>query len=169
MLVIAPTNRHKLTHWSQINWTAVEANVRHLQGRIYRAAAHEDHAQVKNRQRLVVRSMSAKLKAIRQVTQEHSGQQTLGIDGVVCDTPQKRLALLEAVQKPFHTVASRLSSLLAVMKRRTTTGRKSVQHQMYMTDLDHCRTRFCTAFIILAVPAIPAMPGVGAFNHPAFL
>ena len=38
MLVIEPTNGHELTHWSQMNWTAVEANVRHLQGRIYRAA-----------------------------------------------------------------------------------------------------------------------------------
>jgi hypothetical protein len=44
-----------------------------------------------------------------------------------------------------------------------------MQHKMSMTDLDHCRTRCCTAFIILAVPAIPAMPGVGAFHHPAFL
>ena len=66
-------------------------------------------------------------------------------------------------------VPLRSSRLLAVMKRRTTTGRESVQHKMYMTDLDHSSTRFCTAFIILAVPAIPAMPGVGAFNHPAFL
>ena len=73
----------------------MEANVRHLQGRIYRAATHEDHAQVKNLQKLMVRSMSAKLKAIRQVTQENSGKQTPGIDGVVCDTPQKRLALLQ--------------------------------------------------------------------------
>lgn len=95
MLVIEPTNGRELTHWSQINWTAVEANVRHLQGRIYRAAAHEDQAQVKNLQKLMVRSMSAKLKAIRQVTQENSGKQTPGIDGVVCDTPQKRLALLQ--------------------------------------------------------------------------
>jgi RNA-directed DNA polymerase len=95
MLVIEPTNGRALTHWSQINWTAVEANVRHLQGRIYRAAAHEDQAQVKNLQKLMVRSMSAKLKAIRQVTQENSGKQTPGIDGVVCDTPQKRLALLQ--------------------------------------------------------------------------
>jgi RNA-directed DNA polymerase len=95
MLVIEPTNGRELTHWSQINWTAVAANVRHLQGRIYRAAAHEDHAQVKNLQKLMVRSMSAKLKAIRQVTQENSGKQTPGIDGVVCDTPQKRLALLQ--------------------------------------------------------------------------
>ena len=95
MLVIEPTNGRALPHWSQINWTAVEANVRHLQGRIYRAAAQEDHAQVKNLQKLLVRSMSAKLKAIRQVTQENSGKQTPGIDGVVCDTPQKRLALLQ--------------------------------------------------------------------------
>ena len=95
MLVIEPTNGRELTHWSQLNWTAVAANVRHLQGRIYRAAAHEDHAQVKNLQKLMVRSMSAKLKAIRQVTQENSGKHTPGIDGVVCETPQKRLALLQ--------------------------------------------------------------------------
>jgi len=95
MLVIEPTNGRELTHWSQSNWTAGEANVRHLQGRISRAAAHEDQAQVKNLQKLMVRSMSATLKAIRQVTQEHSGKQTPGIDGVVCETPQKRLALVQ--------------------------------------------------------------------------
>jgi RNA-directed DNA polymerase len=95
MLVIEPTNGRELPHCSQSNWTAVEANVRHLQGRIYRAAAHEDHTQVQNLQKLMVRSMSAKLKAIRQVTQENSGKQTPGIDGVVCDTPQTRLALLQ--------------------------------------------------------------------------
>ena len=38
MLVIEPTNGRILTQWSQINWTTVEANVRRLQGRIYRAA-----------------------------------------------------------------------------------------------------------------------------------
>ena len=95
MLVIAPTNGHELTHWSQMNWTAVEANVRHLQGRLSRAAAHEEHAQVHNLQKLMVRSLSATRKALRQVTQEKSGKQTPGIDGVVCDTPQKRLALLQ--------------------------------------------------------------------------
>ena len=55
------------------------------------------------------------------------------------------------------------------MKRRATAGRKSVQHKMYMTALDHRRTGFYTALIVLAVPAIPAMPGVRALNHPAFL
>src|SRR4029450_915749 len=41
--------------------------------------------------------------------------------------------------------------------------------EMYMTDLDHRSTGFYTALIVLAVPAIPAMPGVRALNHPAFL
>ena len=95
MLVIEPTNGRELTHWSQTNWTAVEANVRRLQGRIYRAAAHSEQAKVQNLQKLMVRSLSAKLKAIRQVTQENSGKHTPGIDGVVCDTPEKRLALLQ--------------------------------------------------------------------------
>src|SRR5438874_10628624 len=75
----------------------------------------------------------------------------------------------EAVRKPFRTVAARSSSILAVMKRRATAGRESVQHKMYITGLDHSSTRFYTALIVLAVPAIPAMPGVRALNHPAFL
>lgn len=94
MLVIEPTTGRRLTHWAQINWTRVETNVRRLQGRIYRAAANNEPRKVQNLQKLMVRSMSAKLKAIRQVTQENSGKQTPGIDGVVCDTPQKRLELL---------------------------------------------------------------------------
>src|SRR5262249_26519821 len=40
---------------------------------------------------------------------------------------------------------------------------------MYMTYLDHSRTRFCTALIVLTVPSIPTMPSMGAFNDPAFL
>src|SRR6266545_7931574 len=54
------------------------------------------------------------------------------------------------------------------MKRRATAGRESVQHKMDMTDLDHSSTRFCAAFIVLAVPAVPARPGIRPLNHPAF-
>jgi RNA-directed DNA polymerase len=67
MLVIERNNGRELTHWSQVNWTGVEANVRRLQGRIYRAAAAGNHAQVTNLQRLLVGTTVAKLKAIRQV------------------------------------------------------------------------------------------------------
>ena len=55
------------------------------------------------------------------------------------------------------------------MKRRATAGSESVQHKMSMTDLDHSSARFYSTLIVLAVPAIPAMPGVRSLNHPAFL
>src|SRR5215831_19990534 len=76
--------------------------------------------------------------------------------------------LLE-IERPVHTVASRSRSRRAVMKRRAIRGRESVQHKMYMTDLDHGSTGFCRALIVLAVPAISTMPGVCAFNHPVWL
>src|SRR4030095_7521945 len=94
MLVIEPTKGRELTHWSQINWTGLEPKLRLLQSRIYRAAANGEHAQVKNLQKLMVRSVSAQLLAIRQVPQDNSGKPTPGVDGVGCDTPQKRMALL---------------------------------------------------------------------------
>jgi RNA-directed DNA polymerase len=96
MLVIEQTNGRELERWSDINWTTVEGNVRHLQGRIFRATIDGDLARVKNLQKLLVRSMSAKLKAIRQVTQENGGKHTPGIDGMVCDTPKARLVLLKS-------------------------------------------------------------------------
>jgi RNA-directed DNA polymerase len=92
MLVIEPTKGRELTHWSQINWTGIEANVRRLQSRIYRAAANGEHAKVQNLHKLMVRSVSAQLLAIRQGTQDNSGKHTPGVDGGVCDTPQKRMA-----------------------------------------------------------------------------
>src|SRR3954453_8140673 len=81
--------------WSSVDWTATEAVVQHLRDRIFRAAKAGDGARVKNLQKLLVRSRSAKLLAIRQVTQRNAGRNTPGIDGVVCSTPEDRVTLLE--------------------------------------------------------------------------
>src|SRR5262245_35263984 len=40
---------------------------------------------------------------------------------------------------------------------------------MDVTDFDHSSTGCWRALIVLAVPAISTMPGVGAFNHPVWL
>jgi hypothetical protein len=42
----------------------------------------------------------------------------------------ERESLSEAIRKPFRTVAARSCSLLAVMKRRATAWRDSIQHKM---------------------------------------
>ncbi len=80
--------------WSSVDWTATEAVVGRIQDRIFRAAKAGDGARVKNLQKLLVRSRSAKLLAIRQVTQQNAGRHTPGVDGVVCKTPDERVELL---------------------------------------------------------------------------
>ncbi len=90
-----PTKERQEPTWADINWHAVETNVRRLQERIYCATQAEDWRKVKNLQKLLVRATSNKLLAIRRVTQENQGKHTAGVDGVVCDTPAKRMQLFK--------------------------------------------------------------------------
>jgi RNA-directed DNA polymerase len=94
MLVIEQTKGQPLK-WPDINWTATEGEVRRIQGRIFRAAQNGEHRKVKNLQKLLVRSTAAKLLATRQVTQQNRGKHTPGVDGVIVDTPEARVQLLE--------------------------------------------------------------------------
>ena len=84
--------------WSEIDWTATEAVVKRLQGRIYRAAAAGNGRQVKNLQKLLVRSTSAKRLAVRRVAQQNAGRNTPGIDGVVCRTPSHCVGSKPAIE-----------------------------------------------------------------------
>ena len=95
MLIIEPTKGRLLTDWSQINWKAVERNVKRLQGRIFRAVRAGKFAKVKSLQKLLARSSSAKLLAIRKACQQSRGRNTPGVDGIVCDTPEARFSLFE--------------------------------------------------------------------------
>ncbi len=87
------TKEQQQPAWADINWRAVEANVRRLQERIYRATEAGNWRKVKNLQKLLARATSNKLLAIRRVTQENHGKHTAGVDGVVCDTPETRMRL----------------------------------------------------------------------------
>ena len=94
MISTEPTaGRGALQSWSSIDWPAVERSVRRLQERIFRASQNGEPAKVKNLQKLLVRSSSAKLLAIRKATQINRGKRTPGIDGVVCHVPPRRLAM----------------------------------------------------------------------------
>ena len=55
--------------------------------------------QVKNLQKLLVRSRSAKRLAVRRVTQQNAGRNTPGVDGVVCRTPESRMRLAAGLQQ----------------------------------------------------------------------
>ena len=92
---IERTEEHLDTTWADINWHAVEGNVRRLQERIYRATTNKAWKKVKNLQKLLVRATSNTLLAIRRITQENQGKHTAGIDRVVCDTPEARWKLFQ--------------------------------------------------------------------------
>jgi len=90
---IEQTKEQAQPTWADINWRTVEANVRRVQERIYRATEAGDWRKVKNLQKLLARATSNKLLAIRRVTQENRGKHTAGTDGVICDTPKARMRL----------------------------------------------------------------------------
>ena len=89
-IFIEQTDERLFSSWATIIWRAVEKNVRRLQERIYRATERQVWRQVRSLQKLLARSISNKLLAIRLVTQQNQGRKTPGVDGVIYDTPEKR-------------------------------------------------------------------------------
>jgi len=89
------TTGQVLNPWLTIDWKTMEVRVRRLQERIFRATRNKQWKQVKNLQKLLIRSEAAKLLAIRRVTQENQGKKTAGIDGKVYLTPESRMELCQ--------------------------------------------------------------------------
>ena len=68
--------------WAAIDWKAVEKMVYRLQTRIFKAKRRGDIKQVHRLQKLLMKSRSAKLLAVRRITQDNAGKKTAGVDGV---------------------------------------------------------------------------------------
>ena len=87
------TGNTPMDGWKTIPWKRVEREVFKLQKRIYRASLQNDRKKVHKLQRLLTKSRSARLLAVRRVTQDNQGKKTAGIDGVKSLTPTQRLTL----------------------------------------------------------------------------
>jgi RNA-directed DNA polymerase len=102
---MADVGRAKSRHtedWQALPWKKFQCNVRRLQQRIYRAERRGNGKRVRNLQRLLLRSWSARCLAVRQVTQENRGKRTAGVDGVASLKPSQRLKLA----KKMHNLSS---------------------------------------------------------------
>ncbi|KHK59159.1 DNA polymerase [Burkholderia sp. A9] len=82
---------HAPDDWHAIDWRRVERNVRGMQIRIAKATRENDWRRVKALQRMLTRTLSAKLYAVRRVTQ-NTGARTAGVDRELWETPASRLA-----------------------------------------------------------------------------
>lgn len=84
--------------WHQINWAKCHRTVRRLQTRIVKATQEGRRRDVKALQRLLTRSFSGKVIAIRRVT-ENQGKCTPGVDGKTWSTPESKSAAMLSLKR----------------------------------------------------------------------
>ena len=93
--------------WHDIDWKAVDHNVRRLQARIVKATKEGRWGKVKALQRLLTHSFSGKAVAVRRVT-ENDGSGTPGVDQAIWDTPEKKAqAIATLKQRGYHPLPLR--------------------------------------------------------------
>ena len=92
--------------WGSINWPRVEGEVRHLRQRIFTASQAGDLKQVRNLQKLMLRSRANALMSVRRVTDLNAGRKTAGVDGKIVVSVPGKAALADLVRRRAQTVAT---------------------------------------------------------------
>ncbi|MFC7633812.1 group II intron reverse transcriptase/maturase [Paraburkholderia humisilvae] len=80
---------HAARMWDQANWSHIETEVKRLQMRIAKAVREGRWCKAKVLQRLLTRSHSGKMLAVKRVT-ENRGKRTPGVDGRIWSSPSAR-------------------------------------------------------------------------------
>ncbi|NEQ84677.1 MAG: RNA-dependent DNA polymerase [Moorea sp. SIO2I5] len=83
--------------WKRQKWKKLRQNLFRLQRRVYKAVQAGDLRKARSLQKLIMKSRSAQLLAVRQVTQLNQGKRTAGIDGKESLKYQERIELVEAL------------------------------------------------------------------------
>ena len=79
--------------WKDVNWRQLRKTLFRLQHRVWKAVRNGNKAKARNIQKLIINSYSARMLAIRQVTQLNQGRKTAGIDGKKSLTFRERFQL----------------------------------------------------------------------------
>ncbi|MEV2226731.1 reverse transcriptase N-terminal domain-containing protein [Nocardia vinacea] len=80
--------------WDAVRWRRTEDEVRRLRQRIFKASQARDLKQVRNLQKLMLRSRANTLVSVRQVAERNTGRKTAGIDGRLALTAESRAKLV---------------------------------------------------------------------------
>ncbi|GAA6623251.1 group II intron reverse transcriptase/maturase [Scytonema sp. NUACC26] len=88
-------SRNTSESWKTLPWKKFRRNLFRLQRRIYKAVCVGDHRKAKSLQKLILKSTSARLLAVRQVSQLNAGKKTPGIDGIAKLTFEQRFEMSE--------------------------------------------------------------------------
>jgi RNA-directed DNA polymerase len=97
--------------WHAINWQKAHAIVRRLQARIVKATQAGRWGKVYALQRLLTHAFSAKVLAVKRVT-ENQGKRTPGVDGVIWETPEEKAQAVATLrQRGYRTQPLRRVSI----------------------------------------------------------
>lgn len=97
----------KMDNWNSIDWKQVKQEVKSLQLRIAKAIMEGRHNKAKALQWMLTHSFSAKLLAVKRVT-ENSGKRTPGVNGVLWKSPTRKFrAALSLVRKGYKALPLR--------------------------------------------------------------
>ena len=89
---------HAPLPWTRICWETVRRNVSRLQARIVKAVRAGQWHRVGSLQRLLRKSLAAKVLAIKRVT-SNRGKNTTGVDGIVLNTPEQKWQQAQALHR----------------------------------------------------------------------
>ena len=97
------------TEWLNVNWRQAYRVVKNLRQRIFKATRCHDWSRVRNLQRLLIKSYSNVLLAVRRVTQLNAGKDTPGIDQLLVKTGPAKAALVDALKQsiPWQPLPAR--------------------------------------------------------------
>jgi RNA-directed DNA polymerase len=85
--------------WKSLPWKKFRKNLFRLQCRVFKAIAKGDKRKARSLQKLILKSQSSRLLAIRQVTQLNAGKRTAGVDGKASLNFEERLLLNECLKE----------------------------------------------------------------------
>ncbi|MBE9141529.1 group II intron reverse transcriptase/maturase, partial [Nodosilinea sp. LEGE 07088] len=99
----------RTTEWLSVHWRKAHRVVKNLRQRIYRATRCEDWSRVRNLQRLLLKSYSTVLLAVRRVTQINAGKDTPGIDKLLVKTGPAKAILVDVLKQsiPWQPLPAR--------------------------------------------------------------
>ncbi|NEO89685.1 MAG: RNA-dependent DNA polymerase [Moorea sp. SIO3G5] len=83
--------------WKKQEWKKLRQNLFRLQKRVFKAVRAGDLKKARSLQKLILKSRSAQLLAVRQVTQLNRGKKTAGVDGKSSLNYKERMELVEAL------------------------------------------------------------------------
>jgi hypothetical protein len=80
--------------WSEIDWPKVEHNIFNLQKKIYNETKIGNTEKARKYQKVLVKSIEARILAVRRITQDNQGKATAGIDGLKNIQANDRMKLI---------------------------------------------------------------------------